>query len=218
MRPASGRVDVDRFLRDAPALLRLLDKAQRAHVVQAVGELHQQHADIVRHRQHQLAEVFRLLGALAEEFELRQLRHAIDKAGDLLAEVLPDIFERDERIFDRVVQQRGDDRRRVELQVGEDGGDFERMCEIGIAGRAELLSVRLHCIDVGLVEQILVGVGIISFDPFDEHRLAHQLSAGLVFRHAFGHGGSRVNPTLLPGLGFAGTRRSAHCENIIQEF
>ena len=74
------RIDVDRLLRDAPALLRLLDEVQRAHVVQAVGELHQQHADVVRHREHQLAEILRLLGALGEKFELGEFGDAVDQA------------------------------------------------------------------------------------------------------------------------------------------
>jgi len=41
--------------------------------VQAVGELDQQHADVFRHRQHQLAEVFRLLGLVRLQLEARQL-------------------------------------------------------------------------------------------------------------------------------------------------
>ena len=35
---------------------------QRAHIVQPVGKLHQQHANIIRHREQKLAEIFCLLG------------------------------------------------------------------------------------------------------------------------------------------------------------
>ena len=82
-----------------------------------------------------------------------------------------------QRVLDRVVQQRGDDGRHVQLEVGQDGGDFERMGEIGIARGAELLAVRLHGIDIGLVEQRLVGVGVIGLHPLDQVGLAHQLAA-----------------------------------------
>ena len=55
------RIDVHRLLGDAPALLGGT-MLERAHVVQAVGELDQQHADVVGNRQQELAQVFGLLG------------------------------------------------------------------------------------------------------------------------------------------------------------
>ena len=70
--------------------------------------------------------------------------------------------QRDERVLDRVVQQRGDDGRGVELQLGQDAGDFERMGEIGIARGALLLAMRLHGVDIGAVEQRLVRLGIVA--------------------------------------------------------
>jgi hypothetical protein len=45
---------------------------------------------------------------------------------DIGAEQLLDLLRRRERVLDRVVQQRGDDRLVVELQVGEDARDFDR--------------------------------------------------------------------------------------------
>ena len=63
-----------------------LHEMQRAHVVQPVGELDQQHADVAAHRQHELAEILRLLGAVGLQFEPGQLGDAIDQAGDFLAE------------------------------------------------------------------------------------------------------------------------------------
>ena len=62
-------VDLHSFAGDEFALFWILDMAQRAHVVQPVGELHQQHANILGHRQHQLAEVLRLLGLVGLEFD-----------------------------------------------------------------------------------------------------------------------------------------------------
>ncbi len=74
------------------------------------------------------------------------------------------------------------------------------MGKIRIARGAELLSVRLHRIDVSLVEQGLVGVGIVGFDPVDQLGLAHQGALGLAAAGtASAAGDRRVNPTLCPG-------------------
>ena len=56
------RVDFHRLEGDAAALLRRLDEVQSAHVVGAVSELDQKDANVLAHRQHELAEVLGLLG------------------------------------------------------------------------------------------------------------------------------------------------------------
>ncbi len=53
------RVDVARLLRDLDATL-LRQVMQRAHVVETIGELDQDDADVVDHREQHLAEVLRL--------------------------------------------------------------------------------------------------------------------------------------------------------------
>ena len=63
------RIDLHRLARDAPALVGVLDEVQRPHVVQPVGELDQQDADVLRHRQHQLAEILRLLGLVGLQLD-----------------------------------------------------------------------------------------------------------------------------------------------------
>ena len=60
--PFSERnVDFNRFAGDTLALFGFLDRVQRTHVMQAVGQLDQQDADILGHRENQLAEIFGLL-------------------------------------------------------------------------------------------------------------------------------------------------------------
>ena len=71
------------------------------------------------------------------------------------------------------MQQRDRDRRLVEMHVGEDGGDFERMREIGIARGALLMAMLLHGIDIGLVEQRLVDVRLVALDALDKLILTH---------------------------------------------
>ena len=165
-------VDVERVLGDAGAL-GLRHVLEGAHVVQAVGELDQEHARVVGDREQELAEVLGLLRVLGDEVELAELGQAVDEAADLLAERLVDVVARGLGVLDRVVQHRRDDRGVVELELGEDRRDFERMREIGIARSALLRSVRLHREDIGAVEQLLVGVGIVAADPFHQFVLPH---------------------------------------------
>ena len=139
----------------------------------AVGELDEQHADVARDGDEQLAEVLRLLGLLGDEVEAADLGEAVDQRADLGAEQLIDLGPRDGRVLDHVVQQRRDDGRVVELQIGEDGRDFERVGEIGFAGGALLVAVRLHGIDVGAVEERLIRLGIVVENSLDELVLPH---------------------------------------------
>ena len=146
------RVDVERLLRDARALLGL-HEMQRAHVVQAVGELDEEHAHVLDDGEQELAEVLGLRRLLRDEVELLDLGQAVDQRGDLLAEAPLDLVAGRVGVLDRVVQQRGGDGRIVELQVGQERRDLERMGEIGVARGAHLLAMLLHGIDIGGVEQ-----------------------------------------------------------------
>ena len=92
-------------------------------------------------------------------------------------------------VLDRVVQQRRRDGRVVELQLGQDRGHFQRMREIRIARSALLLAMRLHRVDIGAVEQRLVGVRIVSPDPVDQFVLPHHLR----LRGGFGFSGASVD-------------------------
>src|SRR6185295_18663970 len=47
------------------------------------------------------------------------------------------------------------------------------MGEIGIAGKALLVPVRPHGIDVGAIEQRLIGTRVVLLDPFHQRVLAH---------------------------------------------
>ena len=98
------RVDLERLLGLLDLLL-LAQVAERAHVVQAVGELDQDDADIFGHRHDHLAVVLGLLLFGRGEADLGQLGDAVDEHGDLVAELLPDLFDRGVGVFDHVVQQ-----------------------------------------------------------------------------------------------------------------
>ena len=165
------RVEIHGLARDARAACRLLDVMERTHVVQAVGELHQQHADVGRHGEYQLAQVLGLLGALGLDFQPAELGDAIDQARDVFAEHARDLVTRGVGVLDRVVQQAGDDRRGVELHLGQDAGHFDGMREIRIARRTQLAAVLLQAIDIGTVERVLVRFRIVGLYTFNEFEL-----------------------------------------------
>jgi hypothetical protein len=64
-----------------------------AEIVQAVGELDQDHADVRRHRDDHLAVVLGLRLVARLERQPRQLGDAVDERGDLLAERRRDLLE-----------------------------------------------------------------------------------------------------------------------------
>jgi len=165
-------IDVERLFRHAAAR-RLRHVMQGAHVVQTIGELDQQHAHVVGDREQELAQVLRLLRLLSHQIEFLQLGEALDQTADLRAEQAVDLRPRRFGVLDRVVQEGGRDGGVIELEIGEDRGDFDRVRKIRIARGAALIAVRLHRVDVGPVEQRFVGVRIVGPDALDQLVLPH---------------------------------------------
>ncbi len=142
------RVDVHRLAR-LLALLVGAHRPDRAHVVQPVGELDQDHPQVLGHRHEELAEVLGLLGLGRGELQVGQLGDAVHQLGHLGAELARDLGIGRAGVLDRVVQQRGDDGRVVELHLGQDRGDRDGMGEIGLARVAQLPLVHLRAVVVG---------------------------------------------------------------------
>ena len=116
------RVDLQRLARLRHLLL-LRQRAERAHVVEAVGQLDQDHPDVGGHRHHHLAVVLGLPLVAALEGDPGQLRDAVDELGDLLAELVADLLEAGAGVLDRVVQERRAEGLGVEPHPGADLGD-----------------------------------------------------------------------------------------------
>jgi hypothetical protein len=110
--------------------------------VQAVGELDQDHAQVLRHREHELAVVLCLRVLAALELNARQLGHTLDEAGDLLAELRPDVVDLDPGVLDRVVQKRGGESCLVEAELGEDLRRAPRVIDELLPRPPELALVR----------------------------------------------------------------------------
>ena len=121
----------------------LAQRVERAHVVEAVGQLDQDHPDVGGHRDHHLAVVLGLLLVAALEGDAGELRDAVDELGDLVAEVLAHVVERRARVLDRVVQQRRADRLGVEAHARADLRHADRVRDELLARLAPLVGVAL---------------------------------------------------------------------------
>ena len=120
--------------------------------MQPVGELDQQHPNILGHGEEQLAQVLRLGCFLGDQVKLLDLGQAVDQGGDLAAELLLDFSLRLFGILDDVMKESGGDGRAVELHFGQYSGDLKRMIEERLAGSALLPAMGTHGIDIGAVE------------------------------------------------------------------
>ncbi|MNL57031.1 hypothetical protein D3C87_1805650 [compost metagenome] len=101
--------------------------------MQAVSQLHQQDPHVFRDRQNKLAQVLGLARVLGLKLQPRQLGHALDQDGNLLAEHGGDVIAGGGCVLNNIVQQGGDDGRRIQPVIGQDTRDLDRMGEIGIA-------------------------------------------------------------------------------------
>jgi hypothetical protein len=101
------RIDVQRFVGDAAALYQAASTSEGLHVVQAIGELDQDHAHVARHGQQHLAEILRLRFFEALVLDAIKFGNAVHQIGHNLAEASVDLLLGDRRVFHHVVQQGG---------------------------------------------------------------------------------------------------------------
>lgn len=135
------RINVQCFFGNSGPFFGLLQKMQRPHVMQAVSQFNQQHANVFRHCQQQLAKILRLF--VVGRFLLNhcQLGQTVHQLRHLIAEQRADFFNRRIGVFHRIVQQPGDNRRGIKLKLGQNTGNFHRMRIIGVAGSPQLSPV-----------------------------------------------------------------------------
>ena len=111
----------------------LLMKCSVRILCKPVGKLDQQHPDVVGNREQEFAQILGRALIFGLRFDLRQLGHAVDQDGDFRSEFGLDIFNRGQRVLNRVVEQRGDDRVLIHFQVGHQTRNLDRVAEIRVA-------------------------------------------------------------------------------------
>ena len=101
--------------------------------MRAVRQLDHDDADVAHHREQHLAETFGLSLGPAAKLDMVELGDAVDQFGDVGAEALRDLVLGGRGVLDDVVQNRCNDRRRIEVQIREDVRDRDRMRDVGLA-------------------------------------------------------------------------------------
>ncbi len=140
--------------------------AERPHVVQPVGELDDQDADVAGHRDHHLADGLGLGGGAV--LDLVQLGDAVDEGRDVLAELAAQLVQGVGGVLDGVVQQRGADRLGVHAEFGEDRGHREGMGDVRVARLALLVLVPVRGDLVGAFHRPHVRLRVVRADGLDQ--------------------------------------------------
>jgi hypothetical protein len=137
---------------------------ERAHVVEPVGQLHHQHADVARHGHDHLAEALGLQVLLGGEVDVAELGDAVHQEGDLLAELVLDLGVGDAAVLHHVVEQRCADAGHVQLHLRDDARHRHRVDEVGVTRLARLAVVTFRRENIGLLNQGGVGARLIDLN------------------------------------------------------
>ena len=157
-----GRVDVHGLARLEEAAVRR-QGGQGPHVVQAVGELDDDHADVAAHGQKHLAQVPGLLLVHGGDLDGGQLGHAVHQLRDRLPKEVGELLERGGGVLHRVMQKGRADGVLVHVEVlGEDEGHLDGVVDVGLSRAAALVAVEVRGKAVGalgLLHALRVKVG-----------------------------------------------------------
>ena len=138
----NGRVDVERFPGDALDLVsRQILKGP--HVVKAVRQFHQDHADVIDDGQNHLAEVLGLLFLRTGKVNPANLGHALHDAGDLRPEVLLQLVDRNRRVFHDVVEHPRRQTNNIQPHVRQEVDHFQEVGKVRLS-RKTLLRLMLR--------------------------------------------------------------------------
>ena len=158
-------INIERLACDPPFFLGR-HRAERLHVVQAVGKLDEDDANVLDHREHHLAKTFSLRFRTAAKFNLIQFADAVDQQSHFAAELFGYVIQRYGCVFDGVMQNRGGDCLRVETHLRELLRDRNRVRNVGFTGFSRLSCVCRGAEFIGgrnLGELLVVQVGFERF-------------------------------------------------------
>ena len=160
-----------------------------AHVVQTIGKLNDNDADVLGHGEEHLAQREGLLLVHAVDFDVGELGHAIDELGHRIAKQAGNIGKRGLGILDGIVQQRGAHHVTVHLEVGQNDGHLDGMVNVHLARAALLVAVLLGGKAVGLFnlrEVVLIHIfeaQALQLVVAVRHNLGRQLISMLIVLH-----------------------------------
>ena len=150
-----GSVDLHGLQRLAALLFGRL-VIHRAHVVHTVGDLDEDHADVLGHGQEHLAQVLHLLVFLAGVLYTGQLGDAFHNVGYRAAELTGDVFMRETGVLDHIVQESGDDAVFVKPHVCRNVRRSDTVCDVWAAVFALLAGVGSFCHFIGGADPVKI--------------------------------------------------------------
>jgi hypothetical protein len=121
------------------------EEIERAHIVQSVRQLDDNHAHVLCHCHENFTEIFRIRILLGLEHDFFQLGYACNKFKHLFAKFPFDILLACRRILNDVVQERGGNRRPVQAQIHQNIGYRAGVDKVRFARGALLVRVRIPC-------------------------------------------------------------------------
>lgn len=149
-----------------------------AHVVQSVGELDDDDADILRHGDEHLAIAFKLSLFFGMALDLVELGDAFNKKGDFLVEFALEIEAGAVGVFDDVVQKPGGDGVVIEPEIGQDDGDVYWVDDVRFTGFAILAFVHFAGKFVGFLDHDAVCLWVIFQNDLDEVVVSNLMAHG----------------------------------------
>ena len=141
-------------------LLALRQELERARVVQAVGQLDEDDADVLRHREEHLAQILELL-LLFGVAQHTQSGDAVHQLSDRGAELVLDLLIAKLGVLDAVVQQRRADGVRIQTHLDDDLRHRDRVDDIRLAVAALLPLMRLGGALIGGANFLDVGLRVL---------------------------------------------------------
>ena len=162
---------------------------QRTHVMQAVGKLDDDNADVLGHGEKHLAQRKRLLLVHAVDFDVGELGHAIDELGHRIAKQAGNIGKRGLGILNGIVQQRGAHHVTVHLEIGQNDGYLNGMVDVHLTRAPLLVAVLLGSKAIGLLHlRKVVLIHIFEAQALQlvvavRHNLGRQLIGMLIVLH-----------------------------------
>ena len=109
-----------------------------SHIVEAIGQLHQDDPDILHHGQNHFSEILCLVFFRGSKSNLADFGHPIDQLDDFIPKVLPDLLEGGECVLHTIVEKSGCHGGNIEFELSQDSGDLQRMNEVRLSGKADL--------------------------------------------------------------------------------
>ena len=137
--------------------------------MEAVGQLDQDHPDVVRHGDKHLAVVLGLPRLGVGIVEFGEFGDAIDKLAHMGAEELDDFINRGRRVLDRVVKHSGGHGVGVLAHNGENARHFEGMRNVGFARYAGLPAVHFRGVDISARDEVRMPGGVFLHQIDDIH-------------------------------------------------